>query len=77
MVPDHIPSHLKKTLIFVKPHPIFNAPKVAALIVVQDGRNFRQPNLWVIEISVPRFVSVVIQENSRRPYIVTEQTSGT
>ena len=40
MVLDYVPSHLKKALVFVEPRSILDAPKVAALVVVQDGRNF-------------------------------------
>jgi hypothetical protein len=52
---DDGPSHLKKTFVFVKPCSVLNSPKGAVLVVVQDGRDFRRPDLRVVEVSAPSY----------------------
>ena len=44
------PSHLKETFVVLEPCSILNTSEVTVSIIVQDRRDFRRPNVWVVKV---------------------------
>jgi hypothetical protein len=53
------PSQLDETFVILKPRSVLDAPEVTVLIIVQDRRDFRRPNVRVVEVPALQSVLVV------------------
>jgi len=55
----HEPPHLKKGFVLLKPCSVLNTSEVTVSVVVQDRRNLRRPNIWVIKVPTSGSSSLV------------------
>ena len=69
-----VPFHLQVLIVFLEIDPVLDAPKVALVIVVQNGGDFRRPGIGVVEVPTPHSLHAAARTGiGVITYIVTDR----